>query len=105
MENKIYLNSLLDFYGKLLTEKQQEICNYYYAEDFSLNEIAEIENISRSAVYDTVRRCRKELDAYEDKLHLYAHYKKRMTLYEEMKKHCSSEMNVLIDQCIDTEIE
>ena len=34
-------NELLDVYGPLLTKHQQEILDYYYAEDFSYAEISE----------------------------------------------------------------
>lgn len=105
MENKIYINSLLDFYGRLLTENQQKICHYYYQEDLSLQEIAEIEKTSRSAVYDTVKRCRDDLDTYEEKLHLYKSYQKRRKLYEKIRSRSDGETGKLIDQCIDSEID
>ena len=105
MENKIYINSLLDFYGRLLTDKQQSICRYYYREDLSLQEIAEIEKTSRSAVYDTVKRCRTDLDTYEEKLHLLRSYQKRRELYEKIRSRSDKETGKLIDECIDSEIE
>lgn len=105
MDNKFQINDLLDFYGPLLTDYQRKICNYYYGEDYSLQEIADEENISRSAVYDTLKRCRKELEEYENKLHLADAYKKRHRIYEQMKKHASVEMLRLIDECMNTEID
>ncbi len=41
------MNSLLDAYEPLLTDKQQEVLDLYYKEDFSLSEIAENLKISR----------------------------------------------------------
>jgi len=105
MENKIYINSLLDFYGKLLTDKQQKICRYYYQEDLSLQEIADIEKTSRSAVYDTVNRCRNDLDAYEEKLHLYKSYQTRRELYEKIRSRADEKTKILIDECIESEID
>lgn len=102
MNDKLYLNGLLDFYGKLLTEKQKEICTYYYREDYSLQEIADIENTSRSAVYDVIRRCRRDLLGYEEKLHLHASYTKRMKLYESIRR-IAPEAGELLDACIETE--
>lgn len=105
MENKIFTNALLDFYGELLTENQRRICRYYYEEDLSLQEIAELENISRSAVYDTIKRCRHELNHYEEVLHLYENWKKRNALYQKIKAAGNEEVNRLIDACIETEME
>lgn len=84
--NKFEVNELLDFYSCLLTEKQQEICNAYYHLDYSYQEIGENMNISRSAVYDAIKRCKQELMQYEEKLHLNALYKKRHTIYKKIKE-------------------
>lgn len=61
---------LFDFYGRLLTDKQQEMLALYYEQDLSLGEIAEEYNISRQAVRDTVKRAEKILEEYEEKLGL-----------------------------------
>ena len=46
---------LLDCYGELLTERQREIAELYYNEDFSLSEIAQMQDITRQAVKDSLR--------------------------------------------------
>jgi len=105
MDDLFLINDLLDFYGVLLTEKQRKICSDYYEYDNSLQEIAESMGISRSAVHDTLKRSRKELEEYEEKMHLLASYQKRMKLYEQIKKQASEEISKLIDDCINTEME
>ncbi len=61
---------LYDFYGKLLTPKQQEVMRLYYEEDLSLGEIAEELKITRQAVYDILKRSEQALEKYERKLGL-----------------------------------
>ncbi len=64
------VNLLFDFYGILLTDRQREIMELYYREDFSLGEIASKYKISRQAVYDALKRSEKTLKKYEKKLKL-----------------------------------
>ncbi|MEO1770995.1 putative DNA-binding protein [Candidatus Enterococcus ferrettii] len=68
------MNALFEFYATLLTEKQMNYMELYYADDFSLGEIAEEYNVSRQAVYDNIKRTEKILEEYERKLHLVSDY-------------------------------
>ncbi|TMF53853.1 MAG: hypothetical protein E6I22_09875 [Chloroflexi bacterium] len=61
---------LLDLYGSLLTEHQRRIVHLAWEEDWSYGEIAERESVSRTAIYDLVRRTALSLDLYERKLRL-----------------------------------
>ena len=74
MGKNIKDNMLLDFYGALLTEKQQEVIKLYLEQDVSLSEIANLFNLSRQAVYDLVKNAQSTLQGYEDKLHLVESY-------------------------------
>jgi len=78
------MNSLLTFYGDLLTEKQRIYIELYYAEDYSLGEIAENFDVSRQAVYDNIRRTEKSLLKYENHLHLARDYYAREAVGDEM---------------------
>ena len=40
-EKNLSISLLLDFYGDILTERQNEMLNMYYNEDCSLSEIAD----------------------------------------------------------------
>ena len=71
LEKKDYYNILYGYYNSLLTSKQQEMFTSYYEEDFSLSEIAEELNISRNAVWDTLKKVIDKLEEYESKLNLY----------------------------------
>ena len=64
-------NSLLyDFYGQLLSRRQQEVMALYHEENLSLSEIAEEFGISRQAVHDTLKKAEQALADYEAKLGL-----------------------------------
>ena len=97
------MNLLIDFYGTLLTEKQRQILGYYFEEDYSLSEIAELQQTSRSAEYDLLKRCEKILEDYESKLHLLRHYQVRIAQYEKLKALHIAEVDALVEVCMQTE--
>lgn len=70
LEKISHMIMLKDFYGPLLTPKQQDIMNLYYENDLSLTEIADIRNVTRQAVYDIIKRAEKTLEEYEQRLGL-----------------------------------
>lgn len=77
------MNELLDFYGPLLTEKQQEVLRLHYELDWSLAEIAEHMKITRQAVHDIDRRAETALEDYERRLGLVERFKHNQ---DEMKR-------------------
>ncbi len=74
LEKMVEIGFLFDFYGKLLTDKQQETMTLYYYDDLSLGEIAERLAISRQGVYDHLQRGEELLRDYEKKLQLVKKY-------------------------------
>lgn len=70
MEKFVEQTLLYDFYGELLTERQQQVYESVVLEDYSLSEVAQELGISRQGVHDMIKRCNKILEEYEEKLHL-----------------------------------
>ena len=70
LEKTKLMNDLIDLYGCLLTSNQLMIMEYYYMDDLTLSEIGENLNITRSAVYDTIKKSSAILFDYESKLKL-----------------------------------
>lgn len=77
---------LLGFYGNLLTERQNEVLDYYLNQDFSMQEIADDLEISKSAVSDIIHRSIELLEEYDEKLNLISDYHKRYEVYELLEK-------------------
>ncbi len=59
------MSLLYDYYGELLTEKQRQLFDLYYDQDYSLSEIAAAAGISRQGVHDTLARAEELLEGYE----------------------------------------
>ena len=70
MEKDLTYGILLQIYGELLTNKQQEVASLYYDYDLSLAEISENLGISRQAVLDSLHNACDSLRYYEEKLNI-----------------------------------
>jgi predicted DNA-binding protein YlxM (UPF0122 family) len=70
LEKIAWINLLNDFYGQLLTQRQQDFMELYYGQNLSLGEIAGEFKVTRQAVHDTLKRAEQLLNAYEAKLGL-----------------------------------
>lgn len=75
MEKDLKFASLLDIYGGLLTNKQEQAMDYYYNSDYSLGEIAELMDITRQGVRDFIKRGETILLETDVKLGLYERFK------------------------------
>ena len=92
LEKKEWLNQLFDLYGDLLTEKQQSYFKLYYFEDYSLQEIAEVFEVSRNAVFDHLKKTEDHLISYENTLKLYQKREERAMLILELEQKGLSEL-------------
>ena len=83
MEEKIYISTLYDIYGTLLTGKQQEYFEDYYFNNLTLQEISENNLVSRNAVFKQIKEAEQKLHFYEEKLRIY---EKNMLLDRQLEK-------------------
>lgn len=68
MEEIVIYTKLFDCYGELLTEKERETFQEYYFENLSMQEIADNNRVTKSAVHKTLQSAIEKLDLYEKKL-------------------------------------
>ncbi len=103
MDKRFKLGYLFDIYGGLLTQRQQSILNMYLNEDLSLSEIAKIDNISRQAAFDLLKRSEGVLLNYDEKLKLFDRYMKNREMLEELKLLSGEDADalLLIDKLMD----
>ncbi|MBP1581779.1 MAG: YlxM family DNA-binding protein [Oscillospiraceae bacterium] len=79
MAKNLEISMLLDFYGEMLTEKQQEVVSLYHNEDLSLAEIAQIAQITRQGVRDSIKRGEATLLEMEERLGLARKFREMET--------------------------
>ena len=91
MEKNIEISILSQIYKDILTEKQFEILDQYYNNDYSLSEIAENYNITRQAVRDNIKSGETKLYDLENKLGLM----KKMQKQEELVNGIISKLDSL----------
>lgn len=70
IEQVTRMGDLYDLYGALLTDRQKQMVELYYLDDWSLSEIASHFGVSRQAVHDNLHRSAEQLEAYEAALSL-----------------------------------
>lgn len=92
----VELTILYDYYGLLLTDKQQLYFEDYYFNNLSLQEIADNNQISKNAVHKALKEIVSKLEYYEDKLKLYEKSKKINKLIENIDEKTKEEIKELI---------
>ena len=68
IEERVQIAILSKYYGKMLTERQQDIMSMYVDNNLSLSEVSEELNISRQAVKDALDNAMATLKNMEEKL-------------------------------------
>ena len=100
LDNLYEISLLLDFYGALLSPRQQQILDLYHEENYSLQEIAEELEISRQAVHDAAKKAEKALREFEEKLGLIA----RFQAQEQVLRNAKDSVDALLASAVDPEI-
>lgn len=70
LDETIQISMLYDFYGPLLTKRQQQLVDLYFNENLSLTEISSQVGISKQAISVGLKTAEKSLMEYEKKLGL-----------------------------------
>lgn len=91
LEETIKLNQLYDIYNQLLTDKQREYFSYYFKDNYSLSEIAEILDVSRNAVHLQIKNVVNNLEDLDEKLGIIEQNKKINKLLKTLEKEKLSE--------------
>ncbi len=79
LENNLRYSLLFEIYGSLLTKKQSLYLKEYLDQNLSLSEIAQINQTSRQAVNEILKRCFNILEDYEKSLKLLEKFDKIKT--------------------------
>lgn len=91
IEKSAYMVMLYDFYGNLLTPKQQDYWELYFEQDLSLAEISEELGVTRQAANDNLKRTEQLLVYYEQQLGMMKQFHSKQKLVQKLldyqKKH------------------
>ena len=105
LEKLVRVGILFDFYGKLLSERQYTAVELYYIYDLSLAEIGENLDISRQAVYDTLKRAESNLEGFELKLRLVERSYESSKRIKEIGRIVDRVDNIIEDNDIKSELK
>ena len=86
IEERVQIAILSKYYGKMLTERQQDILNMYVDNNLSLAEVSEELKISRQAVKDALDNAMQTLNSTEEKLGFIARDEKFKNIIEDNKQ-------------------
>ena len=79
------VTNLYEIYKELLSEREKNYFEYYFYEDYSLNEIAEINKVSKAYSSKYLNKIINKLIKYENLLKINDRNNKITNLLEEIK--------------------
>lgn len=65
MDNREYITSLYEIYKELLNEKERNYFEYYYFEDYSMQEIADLYKVSKAYASKYLNKINDKIVNYE----------------------------------------
>ena len=65
MDNREYITSLYEIYKELLNEKEKNYFEYYYFEDYSMQEIADLYKVSKAYASKYLNKINDKIINYE----------------------------------------
>lgn len=65
MNNREYITSLYEIYKELLNEKERNYFEYYYFEDYSMQEIADLYKVSKAYASKYLNKINDKIINYE----------------------------------------
>ncbi len=95
LDNLYEISMLMDFYGALLSRRQQDVCRLYHEENCSLQEIAEELGISRQGVHEALKKAEAALQGFEEKLGLI----ERFRVQEDVLQKALQDIDALLETC------
>ena len=98
IKKTVRYNTLLHIYGSLLSKTQYSFADAYFSYDLSLSEIAEANNVTRSAVEDAIKKALKKLDEYEKNLKVLKNNQQILSLIEKAKDSEGNEKIQLLEE-------
>ena len=65
MDNREYITTLYEIYKELLNEKERNYIEYYYFEDYSMQEIADLYKVSKAYASKYLNKINDKIINYE----------------------------------------
>lgn len=101
MKNVVRIGVLMDLYDNLLTERQRNVLNFYYNEDYSLLEISELTGVTRQAAHDTIKKSVRQLEKFDSAIGLTKQYDRIKQKLKYIKEKLNQEGVKSVDQELD----
>ncbi|MFV0520180.1 MAG: sigma factor-like helix-turn-helix DNA-binding protein [Lachnospirales bacterium] len=101
MEDIFKITVMYDLYSPMLTDKQKNIFELYYMNDYSFSEIGELLDVSKASAFDLLNRTKAKIFDYEKKLKLYEKFIEQQEILLKIKE----ELNFLEDKRVNKALD